>query len=477
MHTAFKRRLTYGTNVLAAIALALALVVMANWIARKYPRRHDFLQTSDLYQLSPKTKSVLRSLDQDIRFYVFSNPQDSELYSRLERLLKAYQVESPRISFEMTDQVRDISRMRQLVREFGVDEPDTVVITYGDRKKLLTEMDLAEFNFRLNDYTGGQIKELRQLKAEQAITSAILELVNPRKIIASFTVKHGEKSIYGYDDNGLTDAKRFLDRDNITPEPIELVGMSEIPVTNRDILVVAGPTRKFLDTEVNLIRRYLNSGGHALIMLDPRIESGLEQLLPEYNLKVGNNVVVDPERQIPGAGPLQLVVGLYRDHPITSKLQTFTLFFLARSISVLDEANNVNVAAPVALTGQRGWGETRSELDTFKHDKGADLDGPVSIACAVENQKTGMRLVVFGDSDFASNRDIGTGANRDLFMNSVNWLVKREMLVSIGPKTVAEMKRLNLGQAQLRLITIMVVLVVPSCAAVAGFFVFLARRR
>src|SRR5262249_58681180 len=43
------------------------------------------------------------------------------------------------------------------------------------------------------------------------------------------------------------------------------------------------------------------------------------------------------------------------------------------------------------------------------------------------------RIVVFGDSDFASNELIETFRNRDLFVNGVNWLMGDVEAISIRP--------------------------------------------
>ncbi len=475
MRKQFTRRITFGANVALSIILVFALVVMANWIAKKYPKSYDFVQTSNLYKISDKTKNILNSLNQKVEFFVFSNPQDSELYSKIQRLLKAYKNVSPNVEFTMVDPVRDINKVRLLARDLNVEEPDTVVVKIGENKKVLTEMDMADFKFRHNDYTGGQIKDMKQFKAEQAFTSAILELINPKKIYAKFTVKHGEKNIFGYKDNGMSEAKRYLLRDNITAEPIELVSLSEI--TNCDVLVIAGPTRKFLPNEVNLIRNYLNNGGRAMVMLDPEVKSGLAPLLKEYNIKIGDDIVVDPERQIPSLSPIQLVVGLYADHPITQKLKTFTIFPIARSVSIINEKNKVYKARELAVTSGRGWGETDTDSEKFKFDLKTDNEGPMSVAVIVENKKTGMRLATFGDSDFATNRDLSKGANKDFFLNTMNWLVKREILISIGPKTIAEMKRLNFNAFQLKMITLVVIVAVPLASVVVGFIVYLRRKQ
>ena len=45
-----------------------------------------------------------------------------------------------------------------------------------------------------------------------------------------------------------------------------------------------------------------------------------------------------------------------------------------------------------------------------------------------------MRIVVVGDSDFASNAAAGIQGNADLFVNMNNWLTQQEDLISIHPR-------------------------------------------
>ena len=45
------------------------------------------------------------------------------------------------------------------------------------------------------------------------------------------------------------------------------------------------------------------------------------------------------------------------------------------------------------------------------------------------------RVVVVGDSDFAANGFLGVQGNRNLFLNTVNWLAQQENLISIRPSS------------------------------------------
>ena len=153
------------------------------------------------------------------------------------------------------------------------------------------------------------------------------------------------------------------------------------------------------------------------------------------------------------------------------------MFPIARSVSIINEDNKVYRARALAVTSGRGWGDTDTDSEKFKFDVKVDNEGPVSVAVIVLNEKTGMRLASFGDSDFATNRDFSKGANKDFFLNTINWLVKREILISIGPKTISEMKRLNFDAFQLKVVTLVVIVAVPLTSVIVGFIVYLRRKQ
>lgn len=89
-----------------------------------------------------------------------------------------------------------------------------------------------------------------------------------------------------------------------------------------------------------------------------------------------------------------------------------------------------------------------------------------------------MRLVVIGDSDFADNFYVDRPlSNRDIFLNACNWAMQREFLVSIGPKTVQEIRSLRLNSKQITLIGRLVMILVPALALSIGLLVFVCRRQ
>jgi ABC-type uncharacterized transport system involved in gliding motility auxiliary subunit len=84
--------------------------------------------------------------------------------------------------------------------------------------------------------------------------------------------------------------------------------------------------------------------------------------------------------------------------------------------------------------------------------------------------------VVVGDSDFASNGDLGVGGNRDLFLNIVNWLAQQENLISVRPRDPQE-RRITLSAGQDRFIFWLTVLVIPGVILLGGVQTWWRRRR
>ena len=84
--------------------------------------------------------------------------------------------------------------------------------------------------------------------------------------------------------------------------------------------------------------------------------------------------------------------------------------------------------------------------------------------------------MVFGDADFASNELIeSSGRNRDLFINSVNWLMGDVEAISIRPNT-SRASRFQLSMTQFRTIRSLSLFVLPEAIAVLGVFTWWSRR-
>jgi hypothetical protein len=200
--------------------------------------------------------------------------------------------------------------------------------------------------------------------------------------------------------------------------------------------------------------------------------------------------------QLLGTGPEVPVAAKYQPHPITDRFNLITAFRLARSVRPVEGGTSGKFAQTLVETGPGSWAVTdiKTLMSTGKVDRNpqaGDIEGPVSLAVAVSSlaseapepapdadddaPRPESRLVVFGDSDFASNGWLGIQGNRDLFMNSVNWLAQQENLISIRPRD-PEDRRITLTSDQQWRIFWLTVVIIPGLILFAGIQAWWRRR-
>jgi len=90
-------------------------------------------------------------------------------------------------------------------------------------------------------------------------------------------------------------------------------------------------------------------------------------------------------------------------------------------------------------------------------------------------EKKELRLAVFGDSDFITNRYYNLSGNGNLFLNTVNWLTEESDLISIQPKTRAP-RTINLTPSQGRFLMLLSIILLPLIILVIGLTIWIRRR-
>lgn len=485
------RRWLVRTGTLSAgVLLIAALLVMVNYFGNKYHKRFDWT-SSELYTLSEKSENVVRDLKRDVDFIVFLQPAD-ELYEPVRELLSQYDAASQRVRVRYVDPQKDRIQAERLIQQYQITGYG-VVVASGNDKRVVPSGDLAEFDF--SGMQMGQAPTLSGFKGEQLFTGAILQLNEGRKPKVLFTTGHGERSLDDQGEQGLSGIQEILGADNFDVEEWSALGKTAVP-PGTDMVVVAGPKSPFLQPELNALAAYLNGGGRVLALIDPTLgqaesvggggltATGFESWLGQFGVRLGSDIVVDPPNTIPGYTAATLFTNDYGDHPVTNALvqtRVPVLVSVARSVGRAEAAGFT--VTELARTSGEGWGETNlSALAEVERDE-RDAAGPVALGVAVEGSGQGgdqgrkARLVVFGDSDFATNQLIqGNAPNGILLANALNWLVEREALLAIPPRKT-EQVRLNLNDQQFRIVLGLSLLLLPALAAVAGIAVWVRRRR
>jgi len=482
-----RRQLVRTGTLSAGVLLVAVLFLFVNYLGWKYHHRFDWT-ASGVYSLSEKSRNVIEEMKRDVEFVVFITPEQ-DLYDPVRELLSQYDAASQRITVRYFDPERKPVEAGQIAQKYGATSNDSlIVVQSGKDRRVINSADLAEFDF--SGVQMGQAPKMTGFKGEQLFTGALLQLAEGRKPKILFTTGHGEHSLDDRQVHGLSSVHDLLGRDNFELEEWASRTATGVP-KEADLVVIAGPTSPFIESELKAFTTYLTGGGRILVLVDPTpgqtpgaglVPTGLTQWLSGYGVKLGDDIVIDPKGSYPGAPPYTLYPDNYGDHPITrplSQARVPVLLNVARSVQAASAG--VYQAEELLRTTDAGWGETNlADLDHVERDA-QDLAGPVPLGVAVEGPKVGkkrpFRLVVLGDSDLATNQLVaGMPANAVLLANSLNWLAEREALLTIPPKKT-ENVRLNLTQDQFWTLVLSVLVFLPGLAIALGTSVYLRRRR
>ncbi|HEY8487803.1 MAG TPA: GldG family protein [Thermaerobacter sp.] len=442
-----RRVLWRGTNTAVLTVAVLALLVLANVFAARYSWRYD-ATAQKIYSLSPSTLQVLEGLEQDVTLYGFLQSGSAE-GDTLRRILEQYDRASDRIRLEVVDPEQEPSTARR----YEVDTYNTVVVEVGDDYRKIDPLSLFGYG------AGGGL----EIRAEQAITRALLDLTGRGGKKVYFLTGHGE----GTPDRELTTLGRLLEGEALTVESLNLAQKGKVP-EDAAVVVIAGPTRDLLEEERRRLEEYVRGGGRLLVLYGPNPQAAhleqLEQLLASVGVEAAADVVVDPERAFLGQDPLS-PMPLLGSHAIVDPLQQGELVLvLPGSRSLAPREGTQLTTTELLHTSDAAWGETDLRSQAVRQDS-QDRPGPLTLALAVEGDLGGGTdqagqeaagrdegqgdqgeaaggprpvAVVVGSAAFVANDYLDRiPGNRDFVINAVNWLIGSEQRLTIRPKELA----------------------------------------
>jgi ABC-type uncharacterized transport system involved in gliding motility auxiliary subunit len=458
------RQARYGANAVAMSVAFLAIIGILNYLSNdRYHVDWDLTENKE-NTLADQTLEVLADLPEPVAATAFISNQNASFRETTMQLLQSYRDKSNgRLSFEVVDPFVE----RTQAAEMGVVRDNTVIFTMGDRREEV------------------------QFGNEQEFTAALIRLAHPEDRIVYFVVGHGEHDLADTSDTGYSKIKSGLERQNYTVETLNLVVTDTVP-SDAAALIVAGPQVALSAQEAQAIGNYLDSGGSAVLLLNPTLQMREDQraadpladwLAAAWGILLSNDLVIDPASSQAGDPFVPFAFG-YGSSPITDKLYSQNLtsqYPLARSVlpPVPGDVNHASIqAAGLVLTSPQAWGET--DFDSLQSgaqpDDGADPIGPLNLAVTAENTTTSARLVVFGDADFVTNAVAEAYANGDILYNSVNWATGNTDLISIPPKDASFRPPLDLSTRTIAILGIVSVLLLPFGMLVIGVIVVLNRR-
>jgi ABC-type uncharacterized transport system len=482
-------RLQIGLNVLVQVALILIIAAMVNAVAFRHYKRWDFSRDQK-YALSDKTKRFLETIKGKLRITVFFSP-NTPITADVQSLLTEYQYAAKgKIDIENIDPERNLSRAKEMFEKYKVvSDESLLVVDYEGRNKTVKASEMADI-----DQSGmafGEGPRVTAFKGEQAITSAMMDLVEGKKNTLGYVIGHKEPPISG--DTPVSVLKTFIENENIKFQELNLFDVGAIPADLKAI-VIDGPQYDLSDREMKLVREFWDKQGRILLLLDPGAKTPkLTAFVNELGVKVNDDRLMVFLR----TGIQE--VALTRDvqahflgtSAITKRLADVRALFFGGTSSLTLEGERVraaNIRLEPLIQAEKGYfAETDyNSEDQAKLQADATKAGsaPLTIAASIEKggsadervQVNSSRMVVVSNATFVQDKALTQDQQAlDFISASVNWLLSREQLIGIAPK-IPKTLTFSLNEDALRSVRWIILILIPLVPAVIGGIVWWQRR-
>ncbi len=449
--------------LLVSFIIGTTLFLLINTVSSHFSIRSDFTQSKQ-YQLPESAVTALSQLKEPVTLTLFYHPTHP-YYKKIRDLLKEIDLlKNENLKIHLIDPDRDRAKTELFEKKHQLAARNKLIIQSGPCLQQLSDSDFVE-----------EKEKATFFKASSSILNAILSVTQLEGRKVYFVTGHGEKEIDDISERGIAALKIYFKKNNLMSEKWLLPSKKELP-NDATLLAIVGPTKKFEEDEILLLKEYVASGGELFLFLDPLVNTGLESLLSEWDVYAANQVVVDPSTGSPQISAANLFVSNYTEHPAIQQMKgVVTLFVVARPFFDKEESD-VWTVSPLAITTPNGWGEASVTSQVYQFDRGQDTKGPVVVAVAVESQDPVKgHVVIVGDSEFVTNSQLGNVGNQDFLTSNLRWLLAQQNWITLPPKRIQEVQ-LHLNKKEMTQIFWSSVVFLPFMSLCLGTFVWSRRR-
>lgn len=478
-------------NIILQTLAIFVVLAAANYFAFNHYGRWDFSR-SQKFTLAEQSRQTLRQLAKPLHITVFFSPTsvspEQVVYQDVQNLMRELVFSGrPHVEFEMVDPVRDLTRARELQAKYKFSAAENVVILdYDGRVKFVPVMEMADFD--LTPMQSGEPPRLIAFKGEQAMTSALISLLNPEKRSVYFLHGHGEPAIGS--GSALSVFEDYIDRQNINISPLSLGSTDTVP-KDCSVLAIVSAQADLDEREAAVIESYWKSGGRLLILLDPSaVTPRLHQFLNEKG-------IIPRDDRVLRIMKLPVATLILRDvtaeflmtNAVTKRLVGTDILFpgATQSLAFDEEASRKSQTQLRSLiqAKEEFWGESEYITDENKgvrYDDGKDAGFPVIIAASADRggvsddriQIESSKLIVVGSCQFALDAAMRQ-PGLDFLSSAMNWLLDRSQFTGVVPKKVNNFS-LHLAENQVSSMAMINLFAIPGVAALIGVIVWLRRR-
>lgn len=434
------------------------------------------------FSLTQASKRILSAVNREVRITAFYSPMNIGLRELDDQFFRQYEVES---DGKITRAYIDPIAQPGIAALFNAQDGD-VFISYVREDGTI-------------DYDSVMFVPMGQ-RQERDMTSAINRLLTSGNFTVLYDIGFGGRSPNDVSANGMSLSGQLLRFEGYNIELVDLqndILANNIPIPDVvDVIIISRPLMRLSGQAIALLDDYLKRGGGLLLLGD--VSGGSERVLSEddpfneylwrnWGLRFLDMVVVD--FAISGDTPLDVIGYQIFDSPIaddidpSADINSRTQFRIIRPVDVNNNPPVNN--GRVIMSSPQSYGETNIAQvllnNVYQYDDGEDIPGPFTLVAWAADGEEGGRIILIGDSDFATDGQIATPVgNGILFVNAIRWLTAYDdnvnfgaVATSVGLPTIFVDPNTQLNQIALFTLFLMPL----SLIGIGGFIYFRRSRR
>jgi hypothetical protein len=487
--------------VLQTVLLAV-IVITLNYLAVHHYTRADLSRGTD-YSLSSATRRYLTapalgSRAKPVR-WIMAFRRTAPFYERVRAIAEEYErLSQGKIHLEIVDPLRSSDRMQEITAAYGLTlVRDLIIIDARTDESAITTED-ANKTHSLNPHvklvvaedlgvyaTAEGKRKLTGFQGEDVLTAHLVEAIEgqPRKM-ALLADKSRVRDADG--SSPLKSLQNTLRFQNVELSDIQLSNIEAIPDDISGI-ILAAPKYDLSETELAVLDRYWNKPKAAILVLidggetPPKLRAFLRGngITPRKDRVITrtNNTLVTSAKGVFTKG-----VNFTRD----LAGQTTEFEGASSSLDVREGAEDLlnRQIYPMGLIQVLDgfWGETKFGQGNEAFDEKEDTKPPMHLAACVTRgaesddrfAADSSRMLVISNTAFLEPKN-SRAENLDFLASGVNWLIGREALAGIGPRSLGTYK-LPLLEAQVSFINRVNLFFLPAFLALIGACIWTSRR-
>jgi hypothetical protein len=491
-----------GTLSVLQTALLTVIVIAANYLAVNHYARLDLSRAVD-YSLSPSTKryvksDTVRGREKPVK-WIMAYRRSSPFYERSRAFAEEYaRLSKGKIELEVVDPLRSPDRMQEITAAYGIslvrdlliidaridDSPAVTedanrVKTLNPHIRLVIAEDMAVYA------TAEGKRKIVGYQGEDVLTASLVGAIEgqARKMALLADKSRLEATEGPSPRKSLEDLLRFQ---NVALVELQVSAIDKIPEDVSGV-VIAAPKYDLTESELAVLETYWNRPRAAILVIadSAGVPPKLRAFLRANGVTPRNDRVIAREKNVlVTAARGVFTKGVLFTRDLSGQATEFG--GASASLEVREGAEDLlnRRIQPMGLIQVPAgfWGETKFGKGGEAYDEMEDHAPPMYLAASVTRgaesddrfAADSSRMTVISNTDFldpAHHR----AENLDFLTCSVNWMIGREQLAGIGPRSLDTYK-LPLLDAQVSFINRINLFFLPAFLLLIGAFVWSSRR-